>query len=147
MSKKSKSELQSELKELQKEKNELLKAKSTKPDAFSKEQQERLSSVTEQIVDLEEQIELAEDEPKQQSKKTEGNKPFCKEGYVPKPGTEKLVHLKIVKTGNRYDPDTGKEVTAPYIQMFTYGEYKNFVKNASLIGMKIDEVLYNPYKD
>ena len=75
------------------------------------------------------------------------NKPFCKIGYTPKPGTERLVHLKIVRKGNRYDSETGKEIVQPYVQTFTYGEYKNFEKNADLIGMKIEEVLYNPYKE
>ena len=162
MSKKNKSELQSELKELQKEKEALLDAKKANPKAFTDEQQKKLSEVTEQVVDLEEQIELADDEPEPEKKGTGAgakgttekeatgevtNKPFCKIGYTPKPGTERLVHLKIVRKGNRYDSETGKEIVQPYVQTFTYGEYKNFEKNADLIGMKIEEVLYNPYKE
>lgn len=145
MSEKSKSQLQQELQELKQEKEKLMKAKTSKPDKFTDKQQERLNTVAEQIVDLEEQIELAEDnEPKSESAKEtaiEGNN-----GYIPKPGTEKLVHVKLVR-GRRFDENTGAEISSPYIQMFTYGEYKNFKKNASLIGYTIIEELYNPYKD
>ena len=144
MSEKSKSQLQQELQELQQEKEKLMKAKTSKPDKFTEKQQERLNDVTEQIIDLEEQIELAEDEsPKEQ---VQVAKPENKNEYVPEPGTEKLVHVKLVR-GRRFDENTGKEVSSPYIQMFTYGEYKNFKKNASLIGYTIVEELYNPYKE
>ena len=149
-----------------------MKAKTSKPDKFTEKQQERLNDVTEQIIDLEEQIELAEDEspkeqvqeakpedkspkeqvqeakPKDESPKEQVQeaKPENKNGYIPKPGTEKLVHVKLVR-GRRFDENTGKEISSPYIQMFTFGEYKNFKKNASLIGYTIVEELYNPYKE
>lgn len=121
-----------------------MEVKTSKPDKFTEKQQERLNDVTEQIIDLEEQIELTEDEsPKEQVQEA---KPENKNEYVPEPGTEKLVHVKLVR-GRRFDENTGKEVSSPYIQMFTYGEYKNFKKNASLIGYTIVEELYNPYKE
>lgn len=108
--------------------------KTAAPDNFTKKQQARLDEVAELIIDLEEQIELAEDEA-----------PVTSEGYKPEPGTEKLVHLSIVR-GRRFDENTGKEISAPYKQMFTYGEYLNFKKSASLLGYTIVEELYNPYK-
>lgn len=107
--------------------------KTKAPSKFTKEQQDKLDAITEQVIDLEEQIELASDEQSDT-------------GYKPQPGTENLVHLSIVK-GRRFDENTGKEISEPYIQMFTYGEYKNFKKNAELIGYSIVEVLYNPFKD
>lgn len=109
-----------------------MKVKTEIPSKFTKDMQEKLSTIAEQIVDLEEQIELAENE-----------KPV--NGYKPKPGTEKLVHLSIIR-GRRFDENTGKEISEPYVQMFTYNEYQNFIKKAELIGYTIVEELYNPYK-
>ena len=109
-----------------------MKLKSTAPDKFTKSQQDKVSDITEQIIDLEEQIELIGDDNE-------------KTGYTPEPGTENLVHLSIVR-GHRFDENTGKEVSTPYIQKFTYGEYQNFIKNAELIGYKIVKELYNPFK-
>lgn len=111
-----------------------MKIKVEAPDRFTKKLQARLDEVAELIIDLEEQIELAEDEA-----------PVTSDGYKPEPGTEKLVHLSIVR-GRRFDENTGKEVSTPYKQMFTYGEYLNFKKSASLLGYTIVEELYNPYK-
>lgn len=112
-----------------------MKSKTTAPDKFTKEQQKQLDTVAEKVIDLEEQIELAEDEkPAQQEN-----------GYKPAPGSEHLVHLSIIR-GRRFDENTGKELSTPYIQKFTYTEYLNFVKNAPLIGYTIVKELYNPYK-
>ena len=108
-----------------------MKTKTATPSKFTKEQQARLDEIAEQIIDLQEQIELAGDE-----------KPA---GYKPAPGTERLVHLSIIR-GRRFDENTGKELSTPFTQMFTFGEYQNFVKKASLIGYTIVEELYNPYK-
>lgn len=113
-----------------------MQSKAATPDKFTKKQQSRLDEVAEQIIDLEEQIELAEDEVAPVVSTT---------GYKSEPGTEKLVHLSIVR-GRRFDENTGKEVSTPYKQMFTYGEYLNFVKSAPLLGYTIVEELYNPYK-
>lgn len=120
--------MQQELLALKKKKQELLQAKESGPKEFSEEAQSELDEVTEKIVDLEEQIEATTTT------------------YVPEPGTEKLVHLSIIN-GRRFNENTGEEISKPYVQKFTYGEYKNFVKNASLCGYTIVEELYNPYKD
>lgn len=92
-------------------------------------QQKTLNELTEAIVDLEEQIELAEEEST----------------YKPAPGTENLIHVSIVR-GRRYNPDTGKEESVPYIQTFNLSEYNSFKKNAALLGYTIISELYNPYK-
>lgn len=128
MSAKTKFQMQQELEALKKRKQELLQLKVSSPKDFSEEAQSELDEIAEKIIDLEEQIELATTT------------------YTPAPGTEKLVHLKIVN-GRRFDENTGEEISKPYVQKFTYGEYKNFVKNASLCGYTIIEVLHNPYKD
>lgn len=135
MSQKTKKQLQQELKELSSEKEQLLQAKKANEKTFTKEQQERLSKVTEDIVDLEEQIELA---PADEAPKAANYE-------VPK-GTEKLVHVKL-STGNRFDPKTGKEINKPVPQMFNYGEWQLFKKNYKLLGYTITEVMNDPFKD
>lgn len=119
------------------EKEQLVKSKTSAPDKFTKKQQDHLDEVAEKVIDLEEQIELAEPE--------KPATPIGKNGYRPEPGSEKLVHLSIVR-GQRFDPNTGKEILSPYIQKFTYTEYMNFIKKAPLLGYNIVDELYNPYK-
>lgn len=126
------------MKELSSEKEQLLQAKKANERAFTKEQQARLSKVTEDIVDLEEQIELA---PADEAPKTATTAKY----EVPK-GTEKLVQVKL-STGNRYDPKTGKEINKPVPQMFNYGEWQLFKKNYKLLGYTIVEVMNDPFKD
>lgn len=138
MLQKTKKQLQQELKELSSEKEQLLQAKKADEKAFTKEQQARLSKVTEDIVDLEEQIELA---PADEAPKTATTAKY----EVPK-GTEKLVQVKL-STGNRYDPKTGKEINKPVPQMFNYGEWQLFKKNYKLLGYTIVEVMNDPFKD
>lgn len=127
-----------------------MQIKTATPDKFTKKQQEQLSSVAEQIIDLEEQIELAPEDntpaPAPAQVKAAPAPAQVKAGYTPEPGTENLVHLSIVR-GRRFDENTGQEVSVPYVQKFTYGEYKNFLEKANLIGYTIVETLYNPYKD
>ena len=94
--------------------------------------------MTEDIVDLEEQIELA---PEDEAPKTATTAKY----EVPK-GTEKLVHVKL-STGNRYDPKTGKEINKPVPQTFNYGEWQLFKKNYKLLGYTITEVMNDPFKD
>lgn len=126
------------MKELSSEKEQLLQAKKANEKAFTKEQQARLSKVTEDIVDLEEQIELA---PADEAPKTATTAKY----EVPK-GTKKLVQVKL-STGNRYDPKTGKEINKPVPQMFNYGEWQLFKKNYKLLGYTIVEVMNDPFKD
>lgn len=135
MSQKTKKQLQQELKELSSEKAQLLQAKKANEKAFTKEQQARLNEVTEAVVDMEEQIELAPEDEAPEAKKYE----------VPK-GTEKLVQVKL-STGNRFDPKTGKEINKPVPQMFNYGEWELFKKNYKLLGYTITEVMNDPFKD
>lgn len=143
MSTKSKSQLQQELQELLQQKEALLKSKNAAPTKFTKAQQAQLDSIAEQIIDLEEQIELAVDEP--ETPVAAAPAP-AKDEYVPAPGTENMVHLSIIR-GRRFDEFTGEELSKPYTQTFTYGEYKNFKENASRIGYTIVKELYNPFKE
>ena len=94
--------------------------------------------MTEDIVDLEEQIELA---PVDETPKAISAAKY----KVPK-GTENLVQV-MLSTGNRYDPKTGKEINKPIPQMFNYGEWELFKKNYKLLGYTIVEVMNDPFKD
>lgn len=130
-----------ELDALQKEKENLLNLKRDGLD-FTEEQQARLVEVTGRVADLTEQIgKMPDEKPKTEKPKTE--KP--KDGYTPERGTEGLIHLSISK-GRRFDENTGKELTKPYVQMMSYGEYQNFKKSAEQLGYTY-VVLHNPFND
>lgn len=107
-----------------------LKAKGGKD--WTTDLQDELNEVTLFLVDVEELIE------------EKAKEPVTSTEYVPKKGTEKLVHARISK-GRRFDPSTGEELTKPYVQMFTYGEWKLFQQNHKSIGFVVLEVLHNPY--
>lgn len=136
MSQKTKKQLQKELKELSSEKEQLLQAKQAEGKDFPKEKQARLSEVTEAIVDLEEQIELAPDDEKKETTAT---------SEVAK-GTEKLVQV-MLSHGKRFDPHTGKEINKPVPQSFNYGEWQLFKKNYKLLGYTITDVINDPFGD
>lgn len=69
-----------------------------------------------------------------------------KSAYEPKPGTEAMVHLRIVN-GKKFDPNTGKALTKPYTQLFSYAEWLVFKQNFKAIGFSIEEVLHDPYNE
>lgn len=66
--------------------------------------------------------------------------------YTPKPGTEKMVHLSIVR-GRRFNPMTGKEESPAYTQMFTFAEWQLFKKTYKGLGYTIMAALHDPYGD
>lgn len=116
---------------------EALKAKGGK--AWTQELQEKLNEVTLFLVDLEEVLEEREALQTLQVEESE-QKGF----YVPQKGTEKMVHLSIVQ-GRRFNPMSGKEESAPYIQMFTFPEWQLFKKHFVSLGYSIMSVLHDPY--
>lgn len=118
---------------------EKLKAKNGKD--WTMEAQDELNEVTLFLVDVEE---LIEEKANEEGAKENNEEAKDASEYTPKKGTEKLVHAKISK-GRRFDPTSGKELTKPYVQMFTYGEWKLFQQNHASIGFVILEVLHNPY--
>ena len=113
---------------------EALKAKGGK--AWTQELQEKLNEVTLFLVDLEEALEEREALQVEESEQ--------KVFYVPQKGTEKMVHLSIVQ-GRRFNPMSGKEESAPYIQMFTFPEWQLFKKHFVSLGYSIMSVLHDPY--
>lgn len=120
--------------EANKAKLEAIKAK--QPEKWTQQLQAKLDETIGEIYDLDEEIAaLAGVVTAESAGESE---------YTPAKGTEKLVHLSIIR-GRRFNPMTGKEESMPYIQMFTYGEFQLFKKNADLLGYSVLKVLYDPY--
>lgn len=108
----------------------LQKLKSSKDKNWTNAMQEDLDATALYIVDIEDVL-----EEKTSSTSSE---------YVPKVGTENLVHLSIVK-GRRFNPMTGKEESKPCTQLFTFAEWQLFKKNFKGLGYSIMKVLHDPY--
>lgn len=66
--------------------------------------------------------------------------------YKVKPGTEKMVHLSLIR-GRRFNPHTGKEESKPFTQLFTFSEWQLFKKNFAGLGYTIVDALHDPYGD
>lgn len=109
----------------------LQKLKSSKDKRWTEATQEDLDATALYIVDIEDVLE---------EKTSSANS----DEYEPKAGTEKLVHLSIVK-GRRFNPMTGKEESKPCTQLFTFAEWQLFKKNFKGLGYSIMKVLYDPY--
>ena len=114
---------------------EALKAKGGK--AWTNELQDELNEVALFLVDVDDAI-----EEKTALDKSEVAKP----SYIPAKGTEKMVHLSIVR-GRRFNSNTGKEESIPYVQLFTFSEWQLFQKNFRNLGYSILAVLHDPYGD
>lgn len=110
---------------------DLQKLKSSKDKRWTEAMQEDLDATALYIVDIEDVLE------EKTSSTSSGE-------YKPKAGTEKLVHLSIVK-GRRFNPMTGKEESKPCTQLFTFAEWQLFKKNFSGLGYSIIKVLHDPY--
>lgn len=117
-------------------KAELEAAKAKGGKAWTTEMQEELDEVVLFLVDADDVIE----------EKSLASKTQAKSGYTPKPGTEKMVHLSIVR-GRRFNPMTGKEESPVYTQMFTFAEWQLFKKTYKGLGYTIMAALHDPYGD
>lgn len=113
---------------------EAVKAKGGK--AWTSDLQEELDEVVLFLVDVDDVIE----------EKSSALKTQAKSGYTPKPGTEKMVHLSLVR-GRRFNPLTGEEESKVFTQLFTFAEWQLFKKNFKGLGYTIMEVLHDPYGD
>lgn len=117
-------------------KAELEAAKAKGGKAWTSDLQEELDEVVLFLVDVDDIIE----------EKSSASKTQAKSGYTPKPGTEKMVHLSIVR-GRRFNPMTGKEESPVYTQMFTFAEWQLFKKTYKSLGYTIMAALHDPYGD
>ena len=113
------------------------KAELDKKEELSEDEMEESEAIEEsikacdkakEILLLEEQARIAEEEAKK---------------YKVAEGTENMYHLRIVK-GQRFDSNSGEELSSPYIQRFTRSEAENFVANYKSLGYKILEIIYQP---
>lgn len=112
---------------------DLQKLKSSKDKGWTEAMQEDLDATALYIVDIEDVLE-------EKTSSTNNGE------YEPKAGTEKLVHLSIVK-GRRFNPMTGKEESKSYTQLFTFAEWQLFKKNFKGLGYTIMAVLHDPYEE
>lgn len=117
-------------------KAELEAAKAKGGKAWTSDLQEELDEVVLFLVDVDDVIE----------EKSSASKTQAKSGYTPKPGTEKMVHLSIVR-GRRFNPMTSKEESPAYTQMFTFAEWQLFKKTYKGLGYTIMAALHDPYGD
>lgn len=63
--------------------------------------------------------------------------------YVVADNEKSMVHLELVY-GRRYDSNTGKEISTPFIQKFTSSEWELFKKNFARLGYMIKSVKHDP---
>lgn len=117
-------------------KAELEAAKAKGGKAWTSDLQEELDEVVLFLVDVDDVIE----------EKSSASKTQAKSGYTPKPGTEKMVHLSLVR-GRRFNPLTGKEESKVFTQLFTFAEWQLFKNNFKGLGYTIMAVLNDPYGD
>lgn len=126
-------------KEAQKRKAELeaLKAKGGK--AWTPALQEELDDVALFLVDVDDVIE-------EKAASISGETATKTTSYNPAPGTEKMVHLSLVR-GRRFNPLTGKEESKVFTQLFTFAEWQLFKKNYKNLGYTVMAALHDPYGD
>lgn len=117
-----------------KAKLEAAKAKGGKD--WTSDLQEKLDDVVLFLVDVDDIIE----------EKLSASKTQAKSDYTPKPGTEKMVHLSLVR-GRRFNPLTGKEESKVFTQLFTFAEWQLFKNNFKGLGYTIMAALHDPYGD
>lgn len=117
-------------------KTELLALKAKGGKAWTEEGQTELDEVALYLVDLEETIKA----------KANSAEEVTVDEYQPKKGTEKHIHLVLVR-GRRFNPNTGKEESAPYTQLFTFSEWQVFKKHFRSLGYVITKVLHDPYNE
>ena len=117
-------------------KAELIAAKAKGGKAWTSTLQEELDEIVISLVDIDDVI-----EEKSKAKESING---VNNTYTPKPGTEKMVHLSIVR-GRRFNPLTGKEESPSYVQLFTFAEWQLFKETYKGLGYTIMAVLHDPY--
>lgn len=118
---------------LEARKAELLEIKKAGGKSWTESLQEELDNIAMSIADVEDKIDAIPATAKDELS-----------AYKPVEGTEKMVHLSIVH-GRRFNSMTGKEISKPYTQLFTYSEWQLFKNNFASLGYTIMKVLHDPY--
>lgn len=118
--------------EAEKRKAELIALKNNAKGKITDEQQEELDSIAMLLVDIDDIID-------EKVKKNSFD-------YQVPVGEENLIHISIVN-GRRFNPNTGKEESIPFVQKFTYGEFTVFKNNYKMLGYAVINVLHDPYDE
>lgn len=118
---------------LEARKAELLEIKKAGGKSWTESLQEELDNIAMSIADVEDKIDAIPATAKDELS-----------AYKPAEGTEKMVHLSIVH-GRRFNSMTGKEISKPYTQLFTYSEWQLFKNNFASLDYTIMKVLHDPY--
>ena len=127
-------------KEAEHRKEELEAVKAETPKKWSEKSQEELDNIVLLLVDIDG---IIEEKIKEQESTVIKGSSFTPVYNAPA-GTEKMVHLQLVK-GRRFNPHTGAEESKEYKQMFTYAEWQLFKQNFAALGYTIVRVLHDPY--
>jgi hypothetical protein len=131
--------LQDELSNLKKLQSKLQTKK--EKSGLTAEEQTSLEETAGRIFDIEEELEvIAKTEADEAAAKTETNN----DGYVPAEDEKHLVHCHVIH-GKRFDSETGKEVSIPFIQKYSVQEFSAIERSAPTLGYAIT-VLYTPSK-
>lgn len=120
-------------------KAELEAAKAKGGKAWTSDLQEELDDVALFLVDVDDVIE-------EKAASASGETATKTTSYNPASGTEKMVHLSLVR-GRRFNPLTGKEESKPFTQLFTFAEWQLFKNNFKGLGYTIMAALHDPYGD
>lgn len=111
------------------EKHELEELKKASGKDWEPASQKELDALDAKLAAINEAIALKAEAPK---------------GYAPAKGTEKMVHLSLVR-GRRFNPNTGKEESKVFTQYFTYPEWLLFKAHYRRLGYTVVSVLHDPY--
>lgn len=111
------------------EKHELEELKKASGKDWEPASQKELDALDAKLAAINEAIALKAEAPK---------------AYVPAKGTEKMVHLSLVR-GRRFNPNTGKEESKVFTQYFTYPEWLLFKAHYRRLGYTVISVLHDPY--
>lgn len=125
---------------LLKRKNYLEKLKNKGGQSWTQDLQDELNDIALALVDVSEII----DRKSKSANSTDKND--ANNVYKPASGTENMIHLKIIK-GHKFDPNTGKEIEKPFVQMFTYSEWRLIKNSYNCLGFTIVDILHDPYKE
>lgn len=103
----------------------------------------RIGELDVEIVKIESEIKLEEAVEAVEAAKAEALESEDEtEAYEVPEGEEHLYHA-MLESGVKFNPNTGERISKPYVQKFTYKEFKQFEKNAAILGYTY-KVLHQP---
>lgn len=76
----------------------------------------------------------------------EASKKAEKDEYKVHNSERNRVHV-LIRKGSKFNPETGAPMQNTVIKKFSYAEWRNVKANFKGLGIKIEKILYNPFKD